>query len=90
MPRYGRVLEEGSEVLKETAKRSVRDAALISAAQSVEHYEMAGYGCVREYAQILAQKEIASLLDATLKEEEVAGKKLGMIAKKVNMAAKTA
>jgi ferritin-like metal-binding protein YciE len=51
---------------------------------------MAGYGCVREYAQILAQKEIASLLDATLKEEEVAGKKLGMIAKKVNMAAKTA
>jgi ferritin-like metal-binding protein YciE len=84
------VLEEGSEVLKETAKGSVRDAALISAAQRVEHYEMAGYGCVREYAQILGQKEITSLLDATLKEEEAADKKLGMIAKKVNMAAKTA
>lgn len=82
------VLEEGAEVLEETAKGPVRDAALISAAQRVEHYEMAGYGCVREYAQILGQKDIASLLDATLKEEEAADKKLGMIAKKVNAAAK--
>jgi ferritin-like metal-binding protein YciE len=48
------VLEEGAEVLEETEKGSpVRDAALISAAQRVEHYEMAGYGCVREYAKLL-------------------------------------
>jgi ferritin-like metal-binding protein YciE len=78
------VLEEGSEVLEETEKGPVRDAALISAAQRVEHYEMAGYGCVREYARILGQKEIASLLDETLKEEEAADKKLGTIAKQVN------
>jgi ferritin-like metal-binding protein YciE len=81
------VLEEGSEVLDETEKGAVRDAALISAAQRVEHYEMAGYGCVREYARILGQKEIASLLDETLKEEEAADKKLGTIAKQVNRAA---
>jgi ferritin-like metal-binding protein YciE len=81
------VLEEGSEVLEETEKGAVRDAALISAAQRVEHYEMAGYGCVREYARILGQKEVASLLDETLKEEEAADKKLGTIAKQVNRAA---
>jgi ferritin-like metal-binding protein YciE len=81
------VLEEGSEVLEETEKGAVRDAALISAAQRVEHYEMAGYGCVREYARILGQKEVASLLDETLKEEEAADKKLGTIAKQVNQAA---
>jgi ferritin-like metal-binding protein YciE len=81
------VLEEGSEVLDETEKGAVRDAALISAAQRVEHYEMAGYGCVREYARIVGQKEIAPLLDETLKEEEVADKKLGTIAKQVNQAA---
>jgi ferritin-like metal-binding protein YciE len=78
------VLEEGAEVLKETEKGPIRDAALISAAQRVEHYEMAGYGCVREYARILGQKEIAGLLDETLKEEEAADKKLGTIAKQVN------
>jgi ferritin-like metal-binding protein YciE len=78
------VLEEGSEVLEETEKGAVRDAALISAAQRVEHYEMAGYGCVREYARILGQKEIASLLDETFKEEEAADKKLRTIAKQVN------
>jgi Domain of unknown function (DUF892) len=45
---------------------------------------MAGYGCVREYARIPGQKEIASLLDETLKKEEAAHKKLGTIAKQVN------
>jgi ferritin-like metal-binding protein YciE len=81
------VLEEGAEVLEETEKGSVRDAALISAAQRVEHYEMAGYGCVREYAKILGQKDIATLLDETLAEEKAADKKLGLISKQVNSAA---
>ena len=84
------VLEEGAEVLEETEKGDLRDAALISAAQRVEHYEMAGYGCVREYAKILGQKEIASLLDETLKEEEAADEKLGNIAKQVNRLASQA
>jgi ferritin-like metal-binding protein YciE len=82
------VLEEGAEVLEETEKgSSVRDAALISAAQRVEHYEMAGYGCVREYAKLLGQKEIAQLLDETLAEEKAADTKLGQVAKQINPAA---
>jgi ferritin-like metal-binding protein YciE len=78
------VLEEGSEVLDETEKGDVRDAALISAAQRVEHYEMAAYGCVREYAKLLGQKEVANLLNQTLEEEKAADEKLGTIAKQVN------
>jgi ferritin-like metal-binding protein YciE len=85
------VLEEGAEVLEETEKGSaVRDAALISAAQRVEHYEMAGYGCVIEYAKTLGQKEIAKLLDETLTEEKAADSKLGQVAKQVNPAAMNA
>jgi ferritin-like metal-binding protein YciE len=78
------VLEEGAEVLDETDEGSVRDAALISAAQRVEHYEMAGYGCVREYATLLGQQEIAQLLDETLAEEKAADSKLGELAKQIN------
>jgi ferritin-like metal-binding protein YciE len=78
------VLEEGAEVLEETEEGPVRDAALISAAQRVEHYEMAGYGCVREYAKLLGQDEIAKLLDETLAEEKAADSKLGKVAKQIN------
>jgi ferritin-like metal-binding protein YciE len=81
------VLSEGAEVLEETEKGDLRDSGLITAAQRVEHYEMAGYGGVREYAKLLGQKEIMTLLDATLKEEEAADKKLTQIAKEVNVAA---
>jgi ferritin-like metal-binding protein YciE len=78
------VLEEGSEVLEDTEKGDVRDAALISAAQRVEHYEIAAYGCVHEYATLLGQKEIAKLLEETLNEEKAADKKLNGISKAVN------
>ena len=78
------VLEEGSEVLDDTEKGDVRDAALISAAQRVEHYEMAAYGCVREYANLLGQKEVANLLEQTLEEEKAADEKLSSISKQVN------
>lgn len=78
------VLEEGSEVLEETEEGEVRDAAMISAAQRVEHYEMAGYGAVRAYAELLGQAEIAQLLQQTLEEEGAADKKLTQISKKVN------
>jgi ferritin-like metal-binding protein YciE len=84
------VLEEGSEVIEETEKSAVRDAALISAAQRVEHYEMAAYGAVREYAKILGQKEIAGLLEETLAEEKAADSKLTSIAKSVNSQANSA
>jgi ferritin-like metal-binding protein YciE len=78
------VLEEGSEVLEETEKGLVRDAALISASQRVEHYEMAGYGSAREFAKTLGLSEVASLLDETLAEEKEADKKLSLISKQVN------
>ncbi len=81
------VLSEGAEVLEETDKGDLRDSGLITAAQRVEHYEMAGYGGVREYARLLGQKQIVALLDATLKEEEAADRKLTLIAKEVNAAA---
>lgn len=78
------VLEEGSEVLEDTDKGPVRDAALISAAQRVEHYEMAGYGSAREFAKMLGMTDVAELLDETLAEEKAADKKLSAIAKQVN------
>jgi ferritin-like metal-binding protein YciE len=84
------VLEEGSEMLEDTDKGEVRDAGLISAAQRVEHYEMAGYGSARDFAKLLGQSEIATLLNATLEEEKSADKKLTGISKAVNSAAKSA
>jgi ferritin-like metal-binding protein YciE len=64
------IIKEGSEVLKQDMSSEVRDAALISAAQRVEHYEMAGYGTARTYAQELGNSQAASLLDRTLNEEK--------------------
>lgn len=77
------LLEEGSEVMAET-EGEIRDAAMISAAQRVEHYEIAGYGSVREYAALLGQTQIAQLLQQTLDEEGATDKKLTQISKKVN------
>jgi ferritin-like metal-binding protein YciE len=74
------VLEEGSEVLEDTDKGIVRDAALISASQRVEHYEMAGYGSAREFAKLLGLTEVAQLLDETLAEEKNADKTLSAVA----------
>ncbi|MDP9039001.1 MAG: ferritin-like domain-containing protein [Acidobacteriota bacterium] len=78
------VLEEGAEMLDETEKGELRDAGLISAAQRVEHYEIAAYGCVRKYAELLGQKDVAKLLDQTLAEEKAADEKLTMLSEQVN------
>lgn len=78
------LLEEGAEVLEESSQGDVRDAAMISAAQRVEHYEIAAYGSVRTYAELLGQKEVAQLLQETLNEEGETDKKLTQIAKKIN------
>jgi len=84
------VLEEGSEVLEDTEKGLVRDAALISASQRVEHYEMAGYGSARAFAKTLGLSDVAAILDETLAEEKSADKKLSIVSKQVNAAAKRA
>jgi ferritin-like metal-binding protein YciE len=81
------VLAEGSSMLHETAEGDIRDVALISAAQRVEHYEMAAYGTVRSYAEFLGKPEIARLLEETLEEEKAADQKLTAISQKVNVRA---
>jgi ferritin-like metal-binding protein YciE len=79
------LIEEGAETIEEATQGAVRDTAMISAAQRVEHYEMAGYGSVRTYAEVLGHSEIAKLLQETLDEEKVADKKLTQIAKTLNV-----
>jgi ferritin-like metal-binding protein YciE len=80
------LLEEGDRVMKES-EGDVRDAAMISAAQKVEHYEMAGYGSARAWAQQLGQAEIADLLQQTLNEEGETDHKLSQLAGKINKSA---
>jgi ferritin-like metal-binding protein YciE len=70
------LLEEGKEILEDDGAPEVIDAALISAAQRVEHYEMAAYGCLRTYAQLLGRDDAAELLQQTLAEEEAADETL--------------
>jgi ferritin-like metal-binding protein YciE len=77
------LIEEGKEILEEDADPAVRDAALIAAAQKVEHYEMAGYGCVRTYARQLGYDDAAALLQETLDEEGEADKTLTGLAESV-------
>jgi ferritin-like metal-binding protein YciE len=74
------LLEEGKEVMEQEGEGSVIDAALISAAQRVEHYEMAAYGCLRSYAQLLGLDQAVTLLEQTLSEEEAADEKLSKLA----------
>ncbi len=73
------LIEEGKEVLEEEGEAAVIDAALIAAAQRVEHYEIAAYGCLRTYAQLLGHQNALSLLSQTLEEEEAADEKLSAI-----------
>ncbi len=85
------VLKEGDEMITEDADEEVRDAGLIAAAQRVEHYEIAGYGCARTYAELLGDKKGARLLDTTLREEGATDHKLTKLAKSViNVRAKAA
>jgi ferritin-like metal-binding protein YciE len=75
------LIEEGEEMINEDADDDVRDAGLIAAAQRVEHYEIAGYGCARTYAELLGDDEGARLLQQTLDEEGATNKKLTELAK---------
>ena len=81
------LIEEGRETIGEDAEDSVKDAALICAAQRVEHYEIAGYGCVRTFAQLLGHDRIAQILQTTLDEEGATDKALTELAENINVEA---
>jgi ferritin-like metal-binding protein YciE len=74
------LLEEGQELLEMEAPPEVLDAALISAGQRVEHYEIAAYGCLRTYARLLGQERASRMLEDTLEEEKQADETLSRIA----------
>jgi ferritin-like metal-binding protein YciE len=77
------LLEESDEMLGKDAAPAVRDAAIISACQRVEHYEIAAYGSVRTYAEQIGHERAAAVLQETLDEERAADQKLTEIAKNV-------
>jgi ferritin-like metal-binding protein YciE len=82
------LIEEGNELLQEDVDPNVLDAGLIAAAQKVEHYEIAGYGTARAWAERLGYSSAARLLQQTLEEESTANEKLTKIAEShVNMEA---
>jgi ferritin-like metal-binding protein YciE len=78
------LVKEGGEVIDGDFEGAVKDAALIAAAQRVEHYEIAAYGTVRAIAELLDETEQASLLQETLDEEKATDVKLSEIADTVN------
>lgn len=77
------LLEEGKKMMEEEAEASVMDAALIAAAQKVEHYEIASYGCVCTYAEMLGYDQVHDLLGQNLDEEETTDQRLTAIAESV-------
>jgi ferritin-like metal-binding protein YciE len=79
------LVKEGGEVLEEDMEKGIKDAAIIAAAQRVEHYEIAGYGCVHAYATRLGEDNAASLLAQTLDEEKKADVLLNGIAEQLNI-----
>ncbi len=81
------LLKEGAKLLEEDAEESVLDAALICAAQKVEHYEIAAYGCLVTYAEQLGEDQAVRLLQETLQEEGDADKELTQLASSINLEA---
>ncbi len=81
------VIKEGEELVSKGTNPGVLDACIITSAQRVEHYEIAGYGTVRSYAQLLGEQEFARLLEQTLNEEKEADAMLSQIAATANVRA---
>lgn len=81
------LVKEGNEAIGENERGEVLDAALIAAAQRVEHYEIAGYGTVVTYAELLGDNEAAQLLNATLQEEGDTDKQLTVLSRNINVEA---
>jgi ferritin-like metal-binding protein YciE len=82
------LVAEGAEKIEEDAEDDVKDAGLIAAAQRVEHYEIAAYGCVRTYAKLLGEDDAVKLLQETLDEEGATDKHLTSLAEKINVEAR--
>jgi ferritin-like metal-binding protein YciE len=78
------IVSEGSEMMAEDFEGALMDAALISAAQRVEHYEIAAYGAVHAYAELIGESEAASLLQQTLDEEKETDQKLTELSEEIN------
>ena len=78
------LVKEGAETMQEDYGDSAMDAAIIGAAQRVEHYEIAGYGTVRAFAELLGENEHISLIEQTLGEEKQADEKLTQLASEIN------
>lgn len=82
------LIKEGKELIEEQDEESAElDAGLISKAQHVEHYEIAGYGCVRTYAKLLGENRAVELLEKTLEEEKETDQKLTELAEQINLQA---
>jgi ferritin-like metal-binding protein YciE len=81
------LVSEAEDMIKDATDTTVRDVAQIAAAQRVEHYEIASYGAVRRWAQILGEAEHAALLDKTIQEEGHADQLLTSISDRVNVEA---
>ena len=87
-PGMAGIIQEGSETMQEDAEGAVMDAAIIAAAQRVEHYEIGAYGTCIEWARLMGHTDAVSLLEQTLEEEKAADKKLTMLAEsEINPAA---
>jgi ferritin-like metal-binding protein YciE len=78
------LVKEGAETMSENYEGAVMDAAIIGAAQKVEHYEIAGYGTVRTFAELMGESEHVSLLEQTLEEEKQTDEKLTQLAEQIN------
>jgi ferritin-like metal-binding protein YciE len=81
------LIKEGAEMIEEGPAPEELDAGLISAAQRVEHYEIAGYGCVSTYAKLLGEGQAVSLLRQTFEEEKETDEKLTQLAGRINIEA---
>jgi len=74
------LIAEGEDMISEAEDDATRDAVMIAAAQKVEHYEIAAYGTIRTWANLLGKDEVAALMEETLEEEKAADQKLTQIA----------
>lgn len=84
------IIKENKELLGEDAEPEVLDAGMIGGAQKVEHYEIAAYGTVRTFAQLLGRNDWVQLLEITLEEEKATDVKLTQLAGRINLEAKAA
>ena len=81
------LIEEGAEIIEDTEEGAMRDAGIISAGQKIEHYEIASYGTLRQFAETLGLTEAATLLETTLEEEKAADQILSEVAQTINFEA---